>query len=871
MAYDRFTPNAIPRAILRQGKLLRRPSEFEGRVRGWAFGFGLLLLAASARGQAASDFAGDKACAHCHEGIRREWAESRHSRTMRVASRASVKGDFAAGKIMLHGETYGVGSREDRFHIIEPDLTDKPREDAIQYTIGGERYQQYLTTLPDGRIVVLPPVWDILRKKWVSDLDIENPEEGINNPTPVWNKSCYQCHASGGEKNFDLQKLTYRSTWRSLGVDCESCHGPGGEHARKATAAQEKTATTRASIKATMVNPANLTAAKSTMICAQCHALRDRDAAGFKAGDNFYDYYAPVMEYRLPGGEAGAYWADGRPRQLSNEAIGLWQSGCYLKGMATCVSCHAEAHKPEAVSDAEFSTRVNARCLKCHTQIGEHITAHTHHGRRSAGSLCVECHMPATIVSLNARMRDHSMSIPTPENTVRYQIPNACNICHREKDAGWAARTMEVWYGKKGREKMIRRADAFSQARQGDAASIPGLLEILGDSSNGAFLRANAAGYLGGFSNDPAAYDALWKAFGDAEPVVRETAATSIRASAAQREELADRLVTLLGDPIRTVRMSAGIAMVAVGVRPFPGQAGELYEQAKKLYHERAELNTDDAQQQMAAGKFAFLSGDMAGAVAAFRATLKLDPSLPAQYYLGRSLAEEGEYASSRRVLDAIPRDDPQYGAAQRLLAEMAEKDNASQAPQTKGGPKEGTTEAQAKYLSGQVSYQNGLYGAALKDLEEALRLAPEAEWAKKAEAYRAISLERLGRTDEAEAAMKAILGQADEKQDVELQLAYVELLDETGRAGEALQVTDAVIATVPAAPKAYFWRAKLLLELARAEEAAKAGERAVQLLPDFPEAHNLLLKIYQTLGRNQEAAQQAEWLREYQRRMASH
>lgn len=118
---------------------------------------------------------------------------------------------------------------------------------------------------------------------------------------------------------------------------------------------------------------------------------------------------------------------------------------------------------------------------------------------------------------------------------------------------------------------------------------------------------------------------------------------------------------------------------------------------------------------------------------------------------------------------------------------------------------------------------------------------------------------------------MKAILGQADEKQDVELQLAYVELLDETGRAGEALQVTDAVIATVPAAPKAYFWRAKLLLELARAEEAAKAGERAVQLLPDFPEAHNLLLKIYQTLGRNQEAAQQAEWLREYQRRMASH
>ena len=38
--------------------------------------------------------------------------------------------------------------------------------------------------------------------------------------------------------------------------------------------------------------------------------------------------------------------------------------------------------------------------------------------------------------------------------------------------------------------------------------------------------------------------------------------------------------------------------MVAMGVRPFPGEDGERYGRAKELYRERAELNSDDAQQR---------------------------------------------------------------------------------------------------------------------------------------------------------------------------------------------------------------------------------------------------------------------------------
>jgi predicted Zn-dependent protease len=118
---------------------------------------------------------------------------------------------------------------------------------------------------------------------------------------------------------------------------------------------------------------------------------------------------------------------------------------------------------------------------------------------------------------------------------------------------------------------------------------------------------------------------------------------------------------------------------------------------------------------------------------------------------------------------------------------------------------------------------------------------------------------------------MQALSQQPEARENVDLQLSFVELLYETGRAGEALKRVDEVIARVPNTPIAQFWRAKVLLELNRTGEAGSAAEESIRLLPELPEAHNLLLKIYQKQGRTKEAAQQAEWLRDYERRMESH
>lgn len=475
--------------------------------------------------------------------------------------------------------------------------------------------------------------------------------------------------------------------------------------------------------------------------------------------------------------------------------------------------------------------------------------------------------MPATVIGLRARMRDHSISVPVPENSIRHGVPNACNICHQNKDAQWAARQVSAWYGGQEGRKLVLRADAFSQARKGDAAAIPALRAILADSSQGGWIRANAAGYLGGFPNDPVAYDAVLAAFADSDPLVRATAVMSLRPHAGQRPVAASALSGLLSDPVRTVRMSAAISLVALGVKQIPGENGPRFESAKQLYRSRAALNADDPQQQFAAARFFLLAGELDSAVAAFRATLRLDPAIPAQFLLARALVEKRDLPAAREVLNNVPPNNPLYTQSQALLAAEA---NERAAAATGGVAARNNAEAEARFREGQSLYQKEYYGAALDNMEQSLKLAPQGEWAAKAQVYRAICLEKLARTGEAEAAMRALAASPGAIEDLDLQLAFVELLYDTGRAEDALQRIEQVTAALPKAPLAWFWRAKVLVQLDRADDAAAAAEESVRLLPEFPQAHNLLIRIYQTQGRSREAAQEAAWLRDYERRVKS-
>ncbi|HLK66981.1 MAG TPA: HEAT repeat domain-containing protein [Bryobacteraceae bacterium] len=629
----------------------------------------IVLTAAglAAAAESGAGYVGAAACARCHVEQEHRWSQSRHSKMVQPATASSVKGDFTRGQIKLRGGNYRLRERNGVYYISEAYLTGTEQEHRVDYTLGNRRIQHYLTTLPSGRIIVLPPSWDVLRKAWFHNFDIGDPDETSEVMVQVWNKNCYSCHVSQEEKNFDAATNQYKTAWLDFGTNCERCHGPGSEHVAHYSSALKPPGAVRDIVLQTRLSPA-----RNTGVCAQCHSFRDIEIQGYTAGSDYYDYFMPVLEYNQPVDKDPAYWPDGRTRRFSNDALGLWQSECYLQGGVTCVSCHVTAHETEIEKNPQLRPDANALCARCHEAIGKAVTAHSHHAVNSTGSSCVECHMPRTVLSIKAAIRDHSMSIPVPENTMKHSIPNACNVCHTDRDAAWSLKQMKAWYGDNAREKLIRRADAFAMARGGDPAAIPKLLEILKRPAEGALVRGNAAGYLSRFPNDPRSYPALAQAAADSEPLVRAIAMLRISPSPSSRDAAVNLLVRGLADPVATVRLNAGVTLVTLNVPTLSGIDAERMARAQQAFRARAELNSDDPASQLGAGKFYLLTGDSVSAIRALENSLKLEPDMPAQYFLAYAHAQQREYREAREILVKIPPNDPQYGNAQQLLNAIA-------------------------------------------------------------------------------------------------------------------------------------------------------------------------------------------------------
>jgi predicted CXXCH cytochrome family protein len=627
-----------------------------------------LMLFSVTSAPAVATYVGAAACVKCHSDAYRKWMGARHSKMIQPASATSVEGDFSRGSVTLRGLQYAVNLRAGVYYITESELTGKPVERRVDYTLGSRRIQHYLTTLPDGRIIVLPPSWDVLRQQWFHNFDIGDQDESGKVEDQLWNKNCFSCHVSQEQKNFNPEAIEYKTSWTDFGTNCERCHGPGSAHVARYSEAHPAAVPRNEVIVQTRLDPS-----RNSMVCAQCHSFRDIFIPGYNAGDDYYDYFLPILEYDQPVDKDPAYWPDGRTRRFSNDAIGLWESQCFLKGGATCVTCHVDAHDTGIEKNPQLRPDATVLCTRCHTSIGKSVAAHTHHAVRSAGSACVECHMPRTVLSIKARIRDHSMSIPAPENTLHHDIPNACNECHLDRDAGWAARQMDQWYGDRSRRNVIRRADAFAAARKGDTVSIAALIAIASDPAEDPLSRANAVGYLSNFSAEPRVFSALQRALSDPHPAVRSVAALRLRSNAATEQAAVAALIHALGDSSAVVRLAATVSLVARGVKTLPGEDGERLDQAKELYRQRAQLNIDDAVQQMSVGWFNLILDNPAAAANALNLSLKLDPTIPAQYFLAYAYAQQKRYDRSRAILVNIPPSDANYAKAQDLLRAIGE------------------------------------------------------------------------------------------------------------------------------------------------------------------------------------------------------
>jgi predicted CXXCH cytochrome family protein len=500
--------------------------------------------------QTTSDYTGSESCARCHDVEHTQWKNSLHIKMTKPIAEATVVGDFREGtKFADHGRSYTFGTKDGKPYVSVAVPGRTPETFSVDYTLGAKRYQGYLSTLPEGRIYVLPVFWHVATKRWIDWKEITSVPEGVHNLRQIWNANCFNCHATNLTQGYNVEEKNYKTTWSEMGIGCEACHGPGREHVALMDAWEKDPASKpkydNSSKNRQLSDTLKILSVKSSDprriydTCSYCHGNKRNVFLGFKGGDKFSDYAMPfLISDPLPENDLqGEFWPDGRPNRF-NRPQALALSGCFKAGAVACTSCHV-AHG----SRNEFSLKVNinqgrngdALCTQCHTEpksgnrpafareasfgevtpgagnlktsgpqdlkpsfSGAGLRAHTFHAPESAGSRCISCHMSDVNWRLLIRRRDHTFQPPVPENTAQFGIPNACTTCHDDRSPEWAAKQMNAWWNDGDRRaKAASLADTMYRAGSGDTTTLPALAKLAVDRSQGHIIRASAADYIG--------------------------------------------------------------------------------------------------------------------------------------------------------------------------------------------------------------------------------------------------------------------------------------------------------------------------------------------------------------------------------------
>jgi mono/diheme cytochrome c family protein len=330
-------------------------------------------------------FTGNAACAECHADIVKSQEQSEMARTLQPAKDGVVASYFGKS-ITVDGFTYRFAKTPE---AVSFNLTTAkpPVSETLLWAFGsGAISQVYLTPQHDGSFneshfsyfkkingfdvtPAQPKIRDLLR----AGNDDQEMKNAVGRRVSAEESTrCFSCHAANVPAKGDLTAVL-------PGVNCEACHGPGGNHsaAMRAGLAQGS---------GLIFNPANLSAVDRVDFCGSCHGT---------SLDILTEGSAGLASVRFP-------------------AYRLQNSKCWSNdNRIQCTACH-DPHR----SIEKDASAYNSRCLACHT-------AKAMNGARAektcpkATKDCVSCHMPKyDFPNVHTAFTDHQIRVVKPGEEV---------------------------------------------------------------------------------------------------------------------------------------------------------------------------------------------------------------------------------------------------------------------------------------------------------------------------------------------------------------------------------------------------------------------------------------------------------------------
>lgn len=643
-------------------------------------------------------FVGSQVCAGCHQAEAKLWQTSQHKAAMQHATDKTVLGNFNDASF----DYYGVHSRffrKDGKFFVETDGPDgRLATFEVKYTFGIDPLQQYLVEFSDGRIQALSIAWDSRPQdkggqRWLHlSPDDEVKHDDILHWTKLnqnWNFMCAECHSTGLRKNYDARADRFATAWAEISVGCEACHGQGSAHAAWARERESwwpfgKREDSNNGLLVRFderrgvtwpIDPQTQTARRSTApatlrkeveTCGLCHARRAGFSQNWVPGQSLSQTHVVEALARV------TYHADGQIRDAEEPYnYTPFKQGRMFAAGVTCSDCH-EPHSSKLRASGE------GICLQCHASDKYADARHRHHAAVEQPPTCISCHMQTRTYLVIDSRHDHTFRVPRPDLSVTLGTPNACNDCHRDKPAVWAAKAVEAWFGP-SRKGLQTYGAAFHAARtdQADAAT---LLAVLASDANApAVARATALGELAPYvsaRNIGTARNSL----ADPDPVVRIGALDMLESSSPA--EVWPLVSPLLADPVRGVRIRAVSLLASVPTASQPPPDRVHFDLAATEFIAAQRANAERPEARASLGNFLAQRGQTADAEAEYKAALKLSPQYSTAAInladLYRQIGRDGDGESVlRKAIAASSADAAAHHALGLTLTRMRRPDEA--------------------------------------------------------------------------------------------------------------------------------------------------------------------------------------------------
>ncbi|HKI89584.1 MAG TPA: multiheme c-type cytochrome [Draconibacterium sp.] len=618
-------------------------------------------VATSAQSVQKSYFVGSNACKECHIAEYKDWKLSDHFRSMQPANGKTVLGDFDNVTFRSKGFTNKMFKNDSAYCMVLENREGRPDTFKIKYTFGYYPLQQYLIEFPKGRYQGTHVAWDSRENKWFSlypDLKIQHNEWlHWTGGSQTWNNMCADCHSTNLQKNFDEATDSYKTTWDEIDVSCEACHGPGSEHVRLSKKYPDSTA-----VFGTVYLGTNSTQSEQIQFCARCHSRRSQLTNQFDHDENWMQQYSPDIL------RPGLYFADG---QIQDEVY-VWGSFTQSKMYRNGVRC-TDCHNPHTY---KRKLQGNQLCYQCHKPQVYGNKSHHFHETGTDGAKCESCHMPGRNYMVNDYRPDHSFRVPRPDLSVKYNVPNACNKCHNDKTAQWAADWVVKWYGKKRKfhysEVLVKAANQESSPEE--------IAYLVNLDSIPEIAKASAVNYLENYGGEKA-QQVLLNCLSNPSILVRRTAIEGL--GMYDVNVIKNQLVKMLYDTARVVHLAAFNTLAGVDISTANPNLTAQFDHVKTEFFDAYKNNADFPSEKLFIAQYYYRTGQINLAQKYYEETLKMDNyqnmarmNLAVIY---NSQKKNGKASVLlKKVIEQEPKYDPAYYSLGLLYAEMNKSDSAA-------------------------------------------------------------------------------------------------------------------------------------------------------------------------------------------------